>query len=64
MSWKLDNVLFSAYGVKVLRSSGLLDMPKMKNEGYNWLDLDGLDYRDAVGDLLYDDREVVLSCVI
>jgi hypothetical protein len=64
VSWKLDNVLFSAYGVKVLRSSGLLDMPKMKNEGYNWLDLDGLDYRDAVGDLLYDDREVVLSCVI
>lgn len=64
MSWGIDNITFATYGVKVLKATGLLDMPRMLNEGYDWLDLDGKDYRDAVGDLLYGDREIVLSCFI
>lgn len=64
MSWGIDSITFATYGVKVLKATGLLDMPRMLNEGYDWLDLDGKDYRDAVGDLLYGDREIVLSCFI
>jgi hypothetical protein len=62
--WKLDGVDFLTYGVWVRKSSGALDMPKMVDTSDNWLDLDGRDYWQPIGETLYQDNEIVLNCFI
>ena len=62
MSWKLDNIDFEDYGVFVSRSAGVLDMPRIKTSPENWLDENGIDYWQAVEDIKYDDRDIIISC--
>lgn len=64
MSWKLDDIDFADYGVYVAKSSGVLDLPRLVNEGTNWLDENGKSYWNQPEDLKYSDREIVLSCWI
>lgn len=64
MSWKLDTIDLTNYGVYVSKSSGVLDLPRMVDNSTNWLDENGRDYWQAVEDIKYDDREIVLSCWI
>lgn len=64
MSWKLDNIDFKDYGVFVSKSSGVLDLPRLLNDGYNWLDQFGKDYFDSPENLKYADRDIVLNCWI
>ena len=64
MSWKLDDILFSDYSVGVRKSSGVLDLPQLDDKGYDWLDLDSVDYWQTAADLRYNDREIVLNCWI
>jgi hypothetical protein len=61
MSWIFGDIDFADYEVYVSRSSGVLNMPKLQTEGYNWLDEDGRDYWD---DPKYSDREIILNCWI
>lgn len=61
MAWKLNSVDFSTYGVKVTKSSGVLDIPAIQENYNNWLDQNGKDYFGAIK---YNDREIVLSCII
>ncbi len=62
MSWAFGTIDFETYGVMVSRSSGVLDLPKLQTEGYNWLDEDGLDYWQE--EPKYNDREIILNCWI
>lgn len=62
MSWIFGDIDFSVYGVMVSKSTGVLDLPKLKHEGFNWLDENGLDYWQPV--TKYNDREIVLNCWI
>ena len=60
MSWIFGTIDFDTFGVMVSRSSGVLDLPKLKVEGMDWLDVDGKDYWQD--ETQYDDREIVLNC--
>lgn len=60
MSWIFGTINFDVFGVIVSRSSGVLDLPKLKHEGTDWLDIDGKDYWQD--DTQYNDREIVLNC--
>ena len=62
--WKLDDIDFKDYGVYVSKSSGVLDLPRMIDKSTNWLDENGKDFWQAVEDVKYEDREIVLSCFI
>jgi len=64
MSWKIDNIDFKDYGVGVIKSSGVLDMPKIVDESTDWLDLNGKDYWQDAADVKYQDREISLNCWI
>jgi hypothetical protein len=64
MSWKLDDIDFEDFGVYVNRSSGVLDLPKLINDSINWLDENGREYWQAIENIKYSDREIVLSCFI
>jgi len=61
MSWKIDDIAFSDYGVKVVKSSGVLDMPRIVDVSTDWLDENGRDYWQDVADVKYQDREIVLN---
>lgn len=60
MSWQFGDIDFESYGVFVSKSTGVLDLPKLKTEGYDWLDEDGLDYWQETPK--YDNREIILNC--
>lgn len=60
MSWIFGTIDFSAYGVMVSKSSGVLDLPNLKTEGHNWMDEDGIDYWQNAPK--YNDREIILNC--
>lgn len=60
MSWIFGDINFETYGVMVSRSSGVLDLPKLQFEGFNWLDEHGLDYWHD--EPKYSDREIILNC--
>lgn len=60
MSWSFDDIDFASFGVMVSKSSGVLDLPKLKTDGFDWLDSDGRDYWQSVPK--YDNREIVLNC--
>ena len=60
MSWQFGSIDFDTYGVKVARSSGVLDLPASALEGTDWLDLDGIDYWES--EQKYNDREIILNC--
>lgn len=60
MSWQFGDIDFESYGVFVSKSTGVLDLPKLKTEGYDWLDEDGLDYWQEIPK--YNDREIILNC--
>lgn len=60
MSWIFGTIDFDSYGVKVSRSAGVLNLPRLQTEGHNWKDLDGLDYWQD--EPKYADREIVLNC--
>jgi uncharacterized protein (TIGR02145 family) len=64
MSWLLDDIDFADYGVKVRKSQGVLDMPALMDEGYNWLDENGRDYWQDITDCRFADREIVLWCYL
>lgn len=62
MSWAFGSIDFDTYGVKVAKSAGVLDLPKLKHDGHDWLDEDGRDYwRDSAE---YNNREIILNCWI
>lgn len=60
MSWIFGSIDFEAYGVYVAKSTGVLDLPKLRHNGHDWLDEDGLDYWQD--DTQYEDRKIVLNC--
>lgn len=60
MSWKFGDINFEDYGVFVSKSTGVLNLPRLKSIPNNWLDEDGSDYWQATGK--YSDREIVLNC--
>nr|WP_319268299.1 hypothetical protein [uncultured Draconibacterium sp.] len=60
MSWIFGSIDFETYGVRIAHSTGVLDMPKLKHKGHDWLDEDGLDYWQT--DTKYDDRTFTLNC--
>jgi len=62
MSWVFGSIDFETYGVKVSQSSGVLDLPKLSIQGYDWLDEDGRDYWQS--EIKYDDRDIILNCWI
>ena len=62
MSWIFGTIDFESYGVMVSRSAGMLNLPKLKTEGHNWLDVDGIDYWQD--EAKYNDREIILNCWI
>ena len=62
--WKLDNINFSTYHVGVTRATGVLDMPRLRDNSHDWLDLDGRDYWQPLTELRYQDREIILNCYI
>ena len=62
MSWKLDDIDFKDYGVGVIKSSGVLNMPRIVDASTDWLDRDGRDYWQEPEDVLYQSREIQLSC--
>ena len=64
MSWKLDEIDFVDYGVYVAKSSGVLDLPRLINEGTDWIDQNGKSYWNAPEDLKYSEREILLNCWI
>jgi|GEM_PF-2389634 hypothetical protein len=64
MSWKLDNIDFSTYGVYVSKASGLFDLPRVLNEPNKWLDEDGEDYWHDITDQKYDKQIINLNCFI
>jgi hypothetical protein len=64
MSWKLDDIDFKNYGVVVVKTSGVLDMPKIFDESTDWLDENGRDYWQDAADVKYQDREISLNCWI
>ena len=63
-NWKLDNIDLDAYGVRVARSRGLLDLSVMVSDGYDWLDEHGKDYWQKPENVKYGDREIILDCYI
>lgn len=62
MSWVFGTIDFDTYGVRVSRSSGILDLPKLTTEGHDWLELDGRDYWQS--EPKYEDGEIILNCWI
>lgn len=62
--WKLGDVTFSDYSVYVARSSALLDIPAMTDEGHDWLDVDGRSYWLPYDSLSLNDRTIVINCWI
>ena len=62
MSWKFGDIDFEEYGVMVSKSTGVLDLPKLSNEGFNWLDVDGIDYQQEYAEIT--DRDIILNCWI
>jgi len=64
MSWKLDDIDFKDYGVGVIKSSGVLDMPRIVDASTDWLDSNGRDYWQEPEDVKYQAREIQLNCWI
>ncbi|HAQ21103.1 MAG TPA: hypothetical protein DCR40_18000 [Prolixibacteraceae bacterium] len=64
MGWKLDNIDFKTYGVGVVKSSGVLDMPRIVDVSTDWPDQDGRDYWQYAADVKYQEREISLNCWI
>jgi len=64
MSWKLDNIDFKTYGVGVVKSSGVLDMPRIVDVSTDWIDRNGKDYWQDAAAVKYQDREITLNCWI
>ena len=64
MAWKLDDIDFADYGIHVRSSSGVFDIPQMVDNSTNWLDENGRDYWQAVEDVKYEDKDIVLACWI
>lgn len=64
MAWKIDDIDLKSYGVGVIKSEGLLDMPKLLDEPVDWLDENGPDYWQDAEDAKYGEREIALSCWI
>ena len=64
LSWEIDGVAFTDYGVHVAKSAGVLDMPRIVDESIDWPDLDGKDYWQDAANVKYQDREITLSCWI
>lgn len=62
--WKLDDIDFDVYGVRVMRARGVLDMPRLQNEGHEWLDENYRDWWQQADQLKYHDREIILECYI
>lgn len=62
MIWKLDDIDFKDYGVRVSKSSGVLDLPELVDDSTDWLDLNGKDYWQDLSDLKYKDQEILLYC--
>lgn len=60
MSWIFGTIDFSTYGVMVSKSTGVLDLPKLKHDGFDWPDEDGKEYWQATAK--YNNREIVLNC--
>lgn len=61
MNWKIDDILFSDYGVFVESSSGVLDLPKLDIDSHDWIDTDGLEIRE---DVKKKKSEIILRCWI
>lgn len=64
MSWKIDDIDLKTYHVGVSKATGVLDMPKMRDKSYDWLDLDGRDYWQPLLEIQYHDKEIILNCWI
>lgn len=62
MSWILSSINFDSYGVIVLKSDGVLNLPVLATEGTNWLDAAGLDYWQA--SQIYNERIITLQCLM
>lgn len=60
--WKLDDINLSDYGVIVRNASGLLDIPSIVDDSINWPDQNGKEYWNNTPK--YEDKEIVLSCLI
>lgn len=57
--WGFGNIEFSDYGVYVASAQGLMDFPKLLDDGHDWLDEDGREYwREPK----YVDRDILLNC--
>ena len=63
-AWQLGSVNFSNAKVYVARSSAVLDIPAMTDEGHDWLDEDGRSYWMTYDNLSLNDRIIVLNCWI
>lgn len=64
MNWELDNITFQSYGVYVVKSSGVLDLPKLTIPNHNWLDEDDIEYWPVPADYRKNDREIKIDCLI
>ena len=64
--YKIDgNDLASTYGVFVQKTSGALDFLKRKGvTAHNWPDEDGEEAFTDSGDIVFEPRDIVLSCFI
>ncbi|WP_372776803.1 hypothetical protein [Mangrovibacterium sp.] len=64
MSWKLDDIEFTDFGVYVSKVTGLFDLPAIQNEAHDWLDEDGEDYFHDIEDQRLDNKTISISCII
>jgi hypothetical protein len=64
MAWLIDDTNLADYGVKVLASTGLLDLPRAYDRSNDWLDLDGREHWQTNGLVKYRDRDFILNCYI
>lgn len=64
MTWKIDDIDFKDFGVRVSKSSGVLDLPELVDVSNDWAYLNGRDYWQDPADLKYQDREIALTCFI
>lgn len=66
MIYQIDGSdLYTTYGVKVIKSKGGHGFLKRKGEtGHSWLDENGEEYFTESDDMIFEARDIVLTCVI
>jgi hypothetical protein len=64
MSWRINNVTFEFFGVGVLSSQGLLDMPATNDATLDWLDRDMVTHWLPLDEIKYKDRDIQLTCYL